>query len=286
MSPDLWPAPAKLNLFLHITGRRDDGYHLLQTAFQFVDLCDYMQFTVNTDGRVDRAVDLPGISAEEDICIKAAKLLQQESGVSLGATIALDKRIPVGGGLGGGSSNAATTLVALNSLWELDYPVDRLAGLGLRLGADVPVFVRGKAAWAEGVGEALEPLEQFPEPWYLIIAPPVHVSTAAVFQAPELTRNCPPITIRHLLAQDCGNVCEPVARTMFPEIARALDWLAAHADARLTGTGACVFGAFETKEQAEKVLGHFNADMPESWRGFVAKGLNRSPLFAKHEGGR
>lgn len=274
-----WPAPAKINLFLHITGRRADGYHLLQTAFQFLDICDELDFEPRADGRIRRCTDLPGVPEAQDICVRTARLLKETTGVGAGVDLYIHKRIPMGGGLGGGSSNAATTLWALNRLWNTGLSIDQLASLGLQLGADVPVFVRGHAAWAEGVGEILEPLE-WPEPWYLLIAPPVHVSTAAVFSVPDLTRNCPPIKIRDLLAGAGKNVCEPVVRVLFPEVARALDWLAEYTPPRMTGTGACIFGRFETKTAAEDVLQHFHQAMPAAWQAFVAKGLNRSPLLA------
>ena len=271
-----WPAPAKLNLFLHITGRRADDFHLLQTVFQFLDYADVLHFTVRTDGAVRRLSELPGVAAEGDLVVRAARLLQTETGCRLGADIRLEKRLPMGGGLGGGSSDAATTLVALNALWQLRLPVERLAALGLTLGADVPVFVRGQAAWAEGVGERLEPVD-LPEPWYLVLVPPVGVSTAAVFGAPELTRDCPPITIRDFLAGIGRNVCEPVVRARFPAVAAALDWLAHFAPARMTGTGCCVFAAFAVESAAREVA----AQLPAGWHGFVARGCNRSPLLER-----
>lgn len=271
-----WPAPAKLNLFLHITDRRADGFHLLQTVFQFLDYADDLYFTVRTDGAVRRLSELPGVAAEADLVVRAARLLQAETGCRLGADIRVEKRLPMGGGLGGGSSDAATTLVALNVLWQLRLPVERLAGLGLALGADVPVFVRGQAAWAEGVGERLEPVD-LPEPWYLVLVPPVNVSTAAVFGAPELTRDCPPITIRDFLAGIGSNVCEPVVRARFPAVAEALDWLGHFAPARMTGTGCCVFAAFAAESEARQVA----AQLPAGWHGFVAQGRNRSPLLGR-----
>lgn len=273
-----WPAPAKLNLFLHITGRRPDGYHLLQTVFQFLEFADELRFDVRGDGRIRRIGGIQTMAEEDDLAVRAAKLLQQSTRCRLGADIEIHKRLPIGGGLGGGSSNAATTLVALNTLWRCGQTPRELMMLGLQLGADVPVFVHGHAAWAEGVGETLQDLEP-PQPWYLIVRPQVEVSTAAVFAAPELTRNCPPITISDFLAGGGGNVCEPVTRRRYPEVARALDWLTVtrgFANARMSGTGGCVFAAFDERGQAEAVC----EQVPAVWQGFVAQGLNRSPLSA------
>lgn len=271
-----WPAPAKLNLFLHVVGRRADGYHLLQTVFQFLDLADSLHFEPTADGRIERLSDLPGVAAESDLVVRAARALQRESGCRQGVRIRVDKRIPMGGGLGGGSSDAATTLVALDRLWGTGLGEDRLAALGLALGADVPVFVRGRAAWGEGVGERLEPLA-LPEPWFLVLHPGCHVSTPEVFGAAELTRNTPPLKIEDFLAgHPVGNDCEPVVRARHPEVDAALRWLAleAGAPARLTGTGACVFAAFGQREQAEAVLRR----VPPGWRGFLARAMNESPL--------
>lgn len=274
-SPDeAWPAPAKLNLLLRVVGRRPDGYHRLQTVFQFIDRCDRLRFEVRADGRVRRTGGPDGVPEDEDLTVRAARLLQAAGGTRRGADIHLEKRLPAGGGLGGGSSDAATTLVALNRLWGLALPVERLAQLGLRLGADVPVFVRGRAAWAEGVGEELTPLE-LPCPWYLVVVPRVHVSTREVFAAPELTRNSPPITITDFLSGVRTNDCEPVVRARYPAVAQALDWLGGHGEARLTGTGGCVFAAYADRPQAEAV----HAALPEGWDGFVARGRNRSPLL-------
>jgi 4-diphosphocytidyl-2-C-methyl-D-erythritol kinase len=274
----LWAAPAKLNLFLHILGRRPDGYHELQTCFQFVDLCDEIGIEVRPDGVIRRAREIPGLPAEADLCIRAATALQAASGSALGADIDLAKKIPVGGGLGGGSSDAATCLVALNHLWGIHWPREKLAALGLKLGADVPVFVQGRAAWAEGVGERLTPL--YPplapiEANYLILKPKVFVSTVAVFQDPELTRNSAPITIHGFLASGGRNDCLGVVRRRYPEVAHALDWLSVFGAARLTGTGACVFLACETKDFAQEIL----RKMPPEFEGFLARGLNDSPLL-------
>jgi 4-diphosphocytidyl-2-C-methyl-D-erythritol kinase len=277
-SRSVWPAPAKLNLFLHILGRRPDGYHELQTCFQFVDLCDEISIEVRSDGLIRRAIEIPGLPAEADLCIRAAKALQAASGSPLGADIGLTKKIPVGGGLGGGSSDAATCLLALNQLWGLNWPKEKLAELGLKLGADVPVFVHGRVAWAEGVGERLTPL--YPplapvEANYLILKPNVFVSTAAVFQDPELTRNSAPITIHGFLASGGRNDCLGVVRRRYPEVAHALDWLSVFGSARLTGTGACVFLACETKDLAQEIM----RKVPSEFEGFLARGLNDSPCF-------
>lgn len=275
--PQAWPAPAKINLFLHIVGRREDGYHLLQTIFQFIDLCDTLHVDLRRDGEIRRSGGLPGLPPEADLTVRAARLLQEYTGTRLGADLRIDKRIPAGGGLGGGSSDAATALWALNCLWDLQLDVDTLAELGLRLGADVPVFVRGQAAWGEGVGELLTPLDP-PTPWYLVVVPPVHISTAEVFTDPALTRNCQPLKISGFLSGDHAvNVCEPVVRRRQPEVAEALDWLGAHAPARMSGTGSSIFAAFPTREAAAAV----HAKLPAKWPGFVCRGMNRSPLLAR-----
>jgi 4-diphosphocytidyl-2-C-methyl-D-erythritol kinase len=269
-----WPAPAKLNLFLHITGRRADGYHLLQTVFQFLDYGDELNFTLRNDGAVHRRTPLKGVPEEADLVVRAARLLQENTATSLGVDIEVIKRLPMGGGLGGGSSDAATTLVALNELWETDLSTDALADIGLSLGADVPVFVQGYAAWAEGVGEQLQAVDP-PEPWYVVLTPAVSVATAAVFGAAELTRNCPPITICDFLSGEGTNVCEPVVRERYPEVAQAIDWLGKFSPSRMTGTGGCVFAAFDDRPAAQAVLDQ----APEEWQGFVARGRNRSPLL-------
>jgi 4-diphosphocytidyl-2-C-methyl-D-erythritol kinase len=276
----VWPAPAKLNLFLHIVGRRPNGYHDLQTCFQFVDLCDEIRIQVRTDGQIRRVIDIPGLPESADLCLRAAHALKAVSGSPLGADIGLTKRIPIGGGLGGGSSDAATCLVALNQLWDLHLPVEKLAELGLKLGADVPVFVHGRAAWAEGVGERLTPL--YPplapiEHNYLILKPNVFVSTAEVFQDPELTRNSAPITIHGFLASGGRNDCLGVVRRRYPEVAQALDWLSAYGSARLTGTGACVFLACETLERGREIM----REVPPGCEAYLARGLNDSPLLKR-----
>ncbi|HEX3915042.1 MAG TPA: 4-(cytidine 5'-diphospho)-2-C-methyl-D-erythritol kinase [Steroidobacteraceae bacterium] len=274
----VWAAPAKLNLFLHVLGRRTDGYHELQTCFQFVDLCDEITITVRGDGQIRRSVDIPGVPFDGDLCIRAARALQSASGSKLGADLSLTKRIPIGGGLGGGSSDAATCLVALNQLWRLGWSTEKLAALGLALGADVPVFVHGRAAWAEGVGERLTllypPLAPL-ESNYLILKPNVSVSTAQVFQDPELTRNSAPITIHGFLASGGRNDCLGVVRRRYPEVAHALDWLSGFGSARLTGTGACVFLACETVQLGQEIL----RKVPREFVGFLARGMNDSPLL-------
>lgn len=280
MSERPWPAPAKLNLFLHIVGRRPDGYHELQTCFQFVDLCDEITFEVRAGGRIRRAVDLAGVAEDADLCVRAARALQSAAQCPLGADIGVLKRIPMGGGLGGGSSDAATCLVALNHLWKLHRPVDELAALGRKLGADVPVFVRGRAAWAEGIGERLTPL--YPplaprETNYLILKPNIGVGTAEVFRDPELTRNSAPITIHGFLASGGRNDCLGVVRRRFPEVARALDWLSGFGPARLTGTGACVFLDCETIDRGREIL----RSLPPGLEAFLVRGLNDSPLLER-----
>ncbi|MBE0510928.1 MAG: 4-(cytidine 5'-diphospho)-2-C-methyl-D-erythritol kinase [Gammaproteobacteria bacterium] len=278
MNQTSWPAPAKLNLFLHITGRRTDGYHLLQSVFQFLDYGDTLHFDPREDGQILRADKLPGVAPAQDLIYRAAALLQATSNCPLGVDIRLEKRLPMGGGLGGGSSDAATTLVALNQLWQLGYSHQQLAELGLQLGADVPVFVHGQAAWAEGVGEQLTPIS-LPEPWYLVLIPPVQVATAEIFTAPELTRDCQPITIRDFLSGLGGNVCQPVVAKRYPAVAEALAWLGQHGKAMMTGTGACVFARFAQAAQAKAVF----AARPTGWQGIVAKGRNRSPLLEREQ---
>lgn len=273
-SPPGWPAPAKVNLFLHLLGRRPDGYHELQTVFQFVGLCDTLSFDLRDDGEVRRMTDLPGVAPETDLVVRAARLLQSHTGTRLGADIGVSKRIPIGAGLGGGSSDAATTLVALDQLWGAGLLSPQLQAIGRRLGADVPIFLHGQAAWAEGIGERFSPIS-LEEPWYLLIRPGTEVSTAAVFNDPDLTRHTSPITIARFLAGEEHNDCEPVVRIRYPEIAAALDWLGERAHPRLTGTGSCVFAGFPSETEARAVL----TELPRRWEGFVAQGLNRSPLL-------
>jgi len=309
------PAPAKLNLFLHVVGRRADGYHLLQTLFRFIDFGDTLHFTLREDGVVRRVSTLDGVPQEQDLCVRAARLLQQECGCPLGVDIALEKRIPMGGGLGGGSSDAATTLLALNRLWQLGLSRERLMRIGLDLGADVPVFVFGENAFAEGVGEQLQAYS-LPDAWYVVLFPPVHVATAQIFAHPELTRNTISLRIRALpMAQlfqskfegetrrrrandedsasstarsergsqhsvtdevelELHNDLQPVVCSLYPEVARHLSWLGQFAEARITGSGACVFAEFVSAGQAQAVLEHLPPDMC----GIVARGLPHHPL--------
>lgn len=267
------PAPAKLNLFLHITGRRADGYHELQTVFQFLEQADTLHFVLRHDGRISLSPSLPGVPDEQNLIVRAARALQQATGCSLGADIALKKILPMGGGIGGGSSDAATTLLGLNALWNLGLDADRLARLGLALGADVPVFVHGFAAWAEGVGEHLSPVE-LPEPWFLVLTPEDHVATAQVFQHPELTRNSPPITVPAFFAGGGRNDCENIVRRLSPAVDAALGWLGTFGPARMTGTGACVFLACASEEEAAALL--TRSPIP----GFISRGRNLSPAHS------
>jgi len=277
------PAPAKLNLFLHVVGRRPDGYHLLQTLFRFIDLHDTLHFSLREDGVVRRTNAVEGVAEEQDLCVRAARLLQSETGCGLGVDITVEKHIPMGGGLGGGSSDAATTLIALNRLWSLGLPRPRLMQLGLQLGADVPVFVFGENAFAEGVGDELQAYP-LPEAWYVVLFPPVHVPTAQIFARPELTRNTVSITMRALAKGQLfgGQVREPqlhndlqsVVCGIYPEVGRYITWLGNFGKAMMTGSGACVFAGFASHSQAEAVL----QQLPYEMRGVVAQGLARHPL--------
>ena len=276
MNTTHWPAPAKLNLFLHVLGRRPDGFHELQTLFQLVDFADEIEITVRHDGRVARTRSLDFVPADADLTVRAAEALRAACGTRLGADLGLVKRIPVGGGLGGGSSDAATTLVALNALWGCGLDVEGLAAIGLRLGADVPVFVRGRTAWGEGIGERLTPVET-PDRVFVVLDTGARCDTGAIFQAPELTRDSAPTTIpRFFAGAPTRNDLEPVVRSRSKAVAGALDWLGARAPARLTGSGGCVFAAFDRVEAAERVA----ADCPDVFRAIVARGVAESPLYA------
>ncbi|MGG5872303.1 4-(cytidine 5'-diphospho)-2-C-methyl-D-erythritol kinase [Pseudomonas peli] len=272
------PAPAKLNLMLHILGRRADGYHELQTLFQFLDFGDELGFALRTDGEIHLHTPIDGVPHDSNLIVRAARMLQQHANCTQGANIWLDKRLPMGGGIGGGSSDAATTLLGLNHLWQLNYSEDQLATLGLSLGADVPVFVRGHAAFAEGVGEKLQPVT-LSEPWFLVAIPQVLVSTAEIFSDPELTRDTPPIKVRSLLEGGGRNDCQPVVQKRYPEVHNALILLNKFVPTRLTGTGACVFGSFPNQDDADKVARQLPATLPS----FIAQGRNISMLHRKLE---
>jgi len=274
---EFYPAPAKLNLMLHITGRRADGYHLLQTVFQLLDFGDEIGFRLRDDGQIRRVSESTNVAEQDDLVIKAANGLQAVAGEAVrGVDIHVRKKLPMGGGVGGGSSDAATTLVVLNDLWKLGLSQDQLSEIGVALGADVPVFVQGQSAWAEGVGEKLQPLA-LPGKWYVVINPGCHVSTAEIFSDSDLTRSTPLTTIADFLAHGGRNDCESVVAKKYPEIAEAIDWLKDFSPAMLTGTGACVFARFDTEAEAGDVL----RQMPEKYSGFIAKGVNKSPLLDK-----
>ncbi|HSO07598.1 MAG TPA: 4-(cytidine 5'-diphospho)-2-C-methyl-D-erythritol kinase [Pelomicrobium sp.] len=268
-----FPAPAKLNLFLHVVGRRADGYHLLQTVFRFVDFGDTVRIRVRDDGVVKRLNDLPGVPAEQDLTVRAARLLQQATGTVLGADLEVVKRLPLGGGLGGGSSDAATVLIALNESWQLGLSRARLMELGLALGADVPVFVFGENAFGEGVGERLTAVP-LPAAWYLVLVPQVSVSTAEIFSDSDLTRNTSPVKITAFSIDQGRNDLEPVVRRKYAEVDRAMRWLEGRARARLTGSGGCVFASFDDEREARRVLDA----RPGGIGGFVARGLEHHPL--------
>ncbi|WP_410952041.1 4-(cytidine 5'-diphospho)-2-C-methyl-D-erythritol kinase [Pseudomonas sp. S1(2024)] len=270
------PAPAKLNLWLHIIGRRADGYHELETVFQFLEHGDELSFAVRDDGVIRLHTEIEAVPHDSNLIVRAARKLQEQSGTTLGADIWLTKVLPMGGGIGGGSSDAATTLLALAHLWQLDWDEDRLAALGLSLGADVPVFVRGHAAFAQGVGEQLTPVDP-EEPWYVVLVPQVSVSTVEIFSHPQLTRDSLPLKMRPVPEGNSRNDCQPVVEQSYPEVRNALNSLGKFTEARLTGTGSCVFGAFPSKAEADKVLALLSATQT----GFVAKGSNVSMLHRK-----
>jgi 4-diphosphocytidyl-2-C-methyl-D-erythritol kinase len=278
--PD-YPAPAKLNLFLHVVGRRADGYHLLQSAFVLIDRADRLRFGIRKDGTVRRVNDVPGVPADDDLVVRAARALQAKCGTRLGADIEVEKRIPMGAGLGGGSSDAATTLRALNRLWSAGLDEDALGTLGLALGADVPFFLYGRPAWVEGIGERLRPLA-WPAFWYAVLTPPVEVPTGGVFAAAELTRNTEPLKMEDFSAHPPDFLQEPrfrndmeaVVVARYPEVRAAIEWLAKRATARMTGSGGCVFAAFASREAAQQVLDQ----LPATMKGFVAQGLEHHPL--------
>ena len=273
-----WPAPAKLNLFLHVVGRRADGYHLLQTVFRFLDVGDSLSFAPREDDCIVLDAQIPGVPPEQNLCVRAARALQQAAGVSLGVHIRLSKQLPVGGGLGGGSSDAATTLLALNRLWATGLPSIELQRLGLVLGADVPIFIHGHAAFAEGVGERFLDVD-LPPAWYLVLVPPVAVPTAQVFNAPDLRRDTPAISAAAWRPGMGGNDLEPVACRLYPQVAEHLNWLRRFGPARMSGSGASVFAEFAT--QGAAVAAH--AGLPAGMTGFVAHGLDHNPALAQSE---
>jgi 4-diphosphocytidyl-2-C-methyl-D-erythritol kinase len=274
--PD-YPAPAKLNLFLHVVGRRADGYHLLQSVFTLIDRCDVLRIAVRDDGLIRRVNDVPGVAPEQDLAVRAARLLQEASGTKLGADIELEKRIPMGGGLGGGSSDAATVLMALDRLWDTRFHEEALAEIGTVLGADVPFFLFGQSAWAEGIGDRLRPIE-VPSRWYVVLTPAVSVPTPAVYAAPELTRDTEALKMEDFSAQsgrsEFHNDLEPVVTARYPEVGRHLEWLRQHGNARMTGSGGCVFAEFDGREGAERVM----AELPRGMSGFIARGIAEHPL--------
>jgi len=274
--PD-YPAPAKLNLFLHVVGRRADGYHLLQSVFTLIDHADRLRFRVRRDGLVARVNDVAGVPAEEDLTVRAALLLKEASGTPLGADIEIEKHIPMGAGLGGGSSDAATTLIVLDRLWETGFGPEALAELASGLGADIPFFLHGGAAWAEGTGDQLRAIE-LPPRWYVVLTPPVQVPTREVFAAPELTRDTEPLKMEDFSGLASGerlrNDLESVVTKRWPVVRSHLEWLAARGQARMTGSGACVFAPYGSREAAQRVLD----ELPAGMTGFIAQGLERHPL--------
>lgn len=270
----IWPSPAKLNLFLYITGQRSNGYHDLQTLFQFLDVGDTLRIQTNQSGDIHLFPEISGLKIEDNLIYRAAKSLQAATKTKYGATIELTKILPMGGGLGGGSSNAATTLVALNHLWNTQLSANELGEIGLTLGADVPIFIHGHAAFAEGIGEKFTQAHPA-EPWYLVVMPQVHISTQHIFNHPLLKRDTPKRPLDALLSQKYENDCEKIVRDLFVEVDMALSWLLEYAPSRLTGTGACVFAEFENKARAQEIL----AILPEWLTGFVARGMNTSPLI-------
>ena len=282
---DLWPAPAKLNLFLHITGRRQDGYHNLQTLFQFLDYSDQLEFVIRDDGQIRRLTVVPNVEPEHDLTVRAAHLLQNNANCRLGVDISIEKKLPMGGGLGGGSSNAATTLVALNNLWQLNLPQTKLIEMAASLGADVPIFVYGRAAWAEGIGDKLQAVE-IAELWYVVIFPGLMVSTAELFADPELTRDARPIKIRDYFAGDAVNVFEPIARRRYPAVNSAYEWLSNQVvdhshPPMMTGTGSCVFASFADDSTATHIAQKALRELPSDWQIICAKACNESPLARK-----
>jgi 4-diphosphocytidyl-2-C-methyl-D-erythritol kinase len=277
MTPSITlPAPPKLNLFLYITGRRDNGYHNLQTLFQLLDGGDQLTFTATDDGNISLEPQIHGVAEEDNLIVRAALALQRQALCSRGCKIQLDKRLPMGAGLGGGSSNAATTLLALNTIWECNFSISKLAELGAQLGADVPVFVRGYSAFAEGIGDQLTAVE-IPESWYLVVTPNCSVSTEKIFSHPQLTRNSSPIKIRALSEEQYRNDCQAIVEKLHPEVAEVVKWLRAYSEPLMTGTGASVFCRWATEAQAKEVLSR----VPQHWKAFIARGVNHSQVHQK-----
>ena len=269
-----FPAPAKLNLMLRVVGRRADGYHLLQTVFRFIDWCDEVRLAVRDDGALKCVHEIEGIAADDDLALRAARLLKHATGTALGAEVELVKRLPIGAGLGGGSSDAATVLLALNHLWSTGVSRADLQALALELGADVPVFVFGESAFGEGIGEVLTPLSLAPA-WYVVLTPPVHVATARVFGHPELKRDSKMIKIQGFSVAAAANDLEPLVCRLYPEVARYLEWLKQHGPAHMTGSGGALFASFPSEHGARAVL----AQLPAAMAGVVARGLDRHPLW-------
>mgnify|MGYP001823602026 CR=1 FL=1 len=286
---DTWPAPAKLNLFLHITGRRDDGYHNLQTLFQFLEFGDYLQLQVRQDGEIHRQTTIAGVDPQQDLTVRAARLLQQHTGCTQGVDIRIEKNLPMGGGLGGGSSDAATTLVALNELWDLGLAQAELIDLGRSLGADVPIFIFGQSAWAEGIGDKLQAVE-LPESWYVVLFPGVAVSTAELFADPELTRDARPIRIRDYFEGGTVNVFEPIVRRRHSAVNFALKWLSEQEiksthSPMMTGTGSCVFAAYGDEASATSVAQLAEQQPAGDWQVIVTRACKISPLLQKLKSG-
>ena len=275
-----WPAPAKLNLMLKVVGRRADGYHLLQTVFLMTDLCDWLSFRQVEDGRISLQTPIKGVPEQDDLTVRAARLLKEHTGCQQGVCISIEKNLPMGGGLGGGSSDAATTLVVLNKLWKLNLTLKELMALGLQLGADVPVFVYGYTAWGEGVGEILQAIT-IPEQWLVIIKPDCHVNTKEIFTAEGLTRDSKPITMDDFLEGDCANDCTQIVSRLYPLVGEALQALSRYAEARLTGTGACVFAQFSSEDAARRAY----FALKDHWQVYMSKGCNKSPLYGMLEQG-
>lgn len=288
-APNIWPAPAKLNLFLHITGRRDDGYHNLQTLFQFLDANDFLQFQIRNDGQINRQTEIADIDPQQDLTVRAARLLQEHAGCSLGVDISIEKNLPMGGGLGGGSSDAATTLVALNELWDVKLSQAELIDLGSSLGADVPIFIYGQSAWAEGIGEKLQAVD-LPESWFVVLFPGVTVSTAELFADPELTRDARPIKIRDYFEGGTINVFEPIVRRRYSAVNFALKWLSEQEiksihTPMMTGTGSCVFAGYEDEASAKRIAQLAEQQSASDWKVILAKACNMSPLVQKMKSG-